>query len=100
MAVVNGVKSDWFGVNLDTGNFISSTPYKDLARCAPRAVNVQLKSEIKRPEKGIEQVDLDKIGRLLTEADYRGFVVVEFEGDNPQVNVPKFLAKVRASWKV
>src|SRR5207244_4380233 len=38
LAIVRAVKSDWFGVNLDTGNFHTADPYADLARIAPYAV--------------------------------------------------------------
>ena len=48
LALVRGVKSPWFGVNLDTGNFHTKDPYADLARVAPYAVTVQLKTEIQR----------------------------------------------------
>ena len=48
LALVKAVKSDWFGVNLDTGNFHTADPYADLARLAPYAVTVQLKTEIQR----------------------------------------------------
>src|SRR5262245_20723698 len=46
--IVRAVKSAWVGVNLDTGNFHTDDPYRDLALCAPYAVNVQVKSEISR----------------------------------------------------
>src|SRR5262245_55447521 len=48
LTLVRGVKSEWFGVNLDTGNFHTADPYADLARLAPYAVVVQLKTEITR----------------------------------------------------
>ncbi|MGH7193347.1 MAG: sugar phosphate isomerase/epimerase family protein, partial [Candidatus Saccharimonadales bacterium] len=42
LQLVHAVKSEWFGVNLDTGNFNTADPYADLARLAPYAVNVQV----------------------------------------------------------
>ena len=47
LALVRAVKSPWFGVNLDTGNFHSSDVYAELAQLAPYAVNVQIKVSIK-----------------------------------------------------
>src|SRR5690606_17458823 len=41
LELVKGVKSPWFGVNLDTGNFHSSNVYDELAQLAPYAINVQ-----------------------------------------------------------
>src|SRR5262245_12520444 len=43
LSLVRDVKSPWFGVNLDTGNFNSEDPYADLAQIAPYAINVQVK---------------------------------------------------------
>src|SRR5262245_28402747 len=57
LELVRAVKSDWFGVNLDTGNFHGADPYAELARLAPYAVTVQLKTEIQRAGKQKEQAD-------------------------------------------
>ena len=35
LEIVRAVKSPWFGVNLDTGNFYTDDPYRDLELCAP-----------------------------------------------------------------
>ena len=35
LTIVKAVKHDWFGVNLDTGNFHTADPYADLAKIAP-----------------------------------------------------------------
>src|SRR4029077_6503760 len=39
-------ESPWFGVNLDGGNFRTPDPYSDLAKIAPYAINVQLKTDL------------------------------------------------------
>src|SRR6516225_8195647 len=46
LALVKAVKHDWFGVNLDTGNFHTDDPYGDLEKLAPYAVTVQVKTEV------------------------------------------------------
>ena len=46
LKLVQAIDSPNFGVNLDTGNFHGDDPYADLARLAPYAVNVQVKTEI------------------------------------------------------
>ena len=48
------------GVNLDTGNLHTKDPYDDLARVAPYAVNVQVKTEIRREGKTTEPADLSQ----------------------------------------
>jgi sugar phosphate isomerase/epimerase len=94
--IVRAIKSPWFGVNLDTGNFRSDDPYADLAACLPYAVNVQVKVEVQRRGQPKEAADLDRIGRLLRESRYQGFVALEYEAaEDPWQAVPRHLAALR-----
>ena len=43
MELMSRLDHPWVGVNLDTGNFYSNTPYDDIARCLPYTVNIQVK---------------------------------------------------------
>ena len=43
LSMVRNVKSPWFGVNMDTGNFRSADVYGDLEKLAPYSLNVQVK---------------------------------------------------------
>jgi sugar phosphate isomerase/epimerase len=96
LAIVRGVKSAWFGVNLDTGNFHTPDPYADLARLAPYAVVVQLKTEIQRTGKRKEEADLKRLVEILRAANYRGYVALEYEADeDPRTAVPRHLATLR-----
>lgn len=96
LALVRAVKSDWFGVNLDTGNFHTADPYADLTRLAPYAVNVQLKTEIQRAGKRKETADLERLVRILREANYRGYVALEHEADeDPKAAVPRHVRELR-----
>ncbi len=95
LKVVGGVKSDWFGVNLDTGNFISDDPYRDLELCFPHAVNVQFKIKMKSPAGEKYDADLPRIGTIIDNANYRGFVVLESEEEKPFDHVPMWLEKIR-----
>jgi sugar phosphate isomerase/epimerase len=94
--IINGIESDWFGVNLDTGNFVSDNPYADIIQCAPYAVNVQVKVKMKTPTKGEKvDADLERISKILKEANYRGNVVMEYEEENPFENVPAAMDRLR-----
>src|SRR4051794_3931930 len=64
LTLVEAVDAPNFGVNLDTGNFATPDPYADLAKLAPYAVNVQVKTEV-RPA-GQEKVPADpaRIGEI------------------------------------
>jgi sugar phosphate isomerase/epimerase len=95
LPLVRAVKSEWFGVNLDTGNFRTADPYADLARLAPYAVNVQLKTEVERGGKK-EDADLKRLVQMLRDVNYRGYVVLEYEAaEDAKVAVPRHLRTLR-----
>jgi sugar phosphate isomerase/epimerase len=96
LEIVTGVKSPWLGINLDTGNFHTDDPYADLEKCAPYAVNVQLKVEIQRRGKPKETPDLARLLNTLRAANYQGYLTLEYEAaEDPKVAVPRHLAKLR-----
>lgn len=97
LKLVEGVNHPWVGVNLDSGNFRTEDPYLDMQKTAPFAVNVQLKVEMKRAgadEK--ERTDLAKVMGILKEANYQGYVVLEYEeDDDPYTAIPPLLEELR-----
>jgi sugar phosphate isomerase/epimerase len=96
LELVRGVRSDWFGVNLDTGNFHSEDPYADLARLAPYAVTVQLKTEIKRTGQPKEEADLRRLIQILRAANYRGYVALEYEApEDARTAVPRYARQLK-----
>jgi sugar phosphate isomerase/epimerase len=98
LEIVEAVDSPWFGVNLDTGNFHTRDPYGDLARCAPYAVNVQVKVEIRPADGGPQPVDLARVAGILRDGNYQGFVTLEYEAeDDPFTAVPEWLGRLRAA---
>lgn len=102
LAIMSRVDSDWVGVNLDTGNFFSDDPYGDLARCVPYAVNVQVKMFMtspgaKRSEQTKTPADMKRIGNLLRDSGYQGFVILEYEENDPYDAIPKALDELRSA---
>jgi sugar phosphate isomerase/epimerase len=97
--IIRAVKSPWVGINLDTGNFQTDDPYADLAQCAPHAVNVQFKSQIKRRgQKEKEPADLARVVKLLRDANYQGYFALEYEApEDPWMAVPELLQKMKAA---
>lgn len=96
LGLVRAVKSDWFGVNLDTGNFHTADPYADLARLAPYSVTVQLKTEIRRAGQKTEEADLKRLVTMLREANYRGYVALEYEAaEDAKKAVPRYAGQLR-----
>ncbi len=97
LKLVKGVDSPWFGVNLDTGNFHTEDVYADLAAVAPYAINVQVKvvtSSAGRKDK--TPTDFARIGNILRTANYRGFVVLEYEeAGDPREESARFMQTLR-----
>jgi sugar phosphate isomerase/epimerase len=96
LELVRAVRSEWFGVNLDTGNFHSADPYADLERLAPYAVTVQIKTEIQRTGQQKEEADLQRLVQILRTANYRGYVALEYEAaEDVNTAVPRFARRLR-----
>jgi len=84
----------WFGVNLDTGNYRTNA-YEELAMAAPLAVNVQIKVEVAGPDGQSEPTDLERLKKILVEAGYKGWVALEYEEEDPKINIPKWIKKMK-----
>jgi sugar phosphate isomerase/epimerase len=95
LRVVNAVDSPWLQVTLDTGNFLED-PYDRLEMLAPKAVFVQAKTYYGG---GVwYEVDLDyqRIAQMLRRHNYKGYISLEFEGqEDPVTAIPKSLDVLR-----
>ncbi len=89
--------SPWFGINFDSGNFRTADPYGDLEKIAPYAVNAQVKVVISPEGKPKEHADFKRIVEILKAANYRGYLVLEYEEpEDPLVEIPKYLDQLRS----
>lgn len=96
LALVKAVKHDWFGVNLDTGNFRTDDPYGDLEKIAPYAVTVQIKTEIQRRGRKKEEADLKRLIDILRAVRYRGYVALEYEAaEDAHTAVPRHIEALK-----
>lgn len=95
LAIVGRVKdSPWFGINFDSGNFRTEDPYGDLEKIAPYAVNAQIKVMI--GARGAEEhADLKRMVSILRDANYRGYVVLEYEESKPWEEIPGYINQLR-----
>lgn len=99
LELVQSVKSQWFGVNLDTGNFRSADPYADLARLAPYAVNVQVKVSMHPAEGKKEPADFKRLAKIVRDAGYRGYIVLEYEEpEDPRQACPRYVEQIRQAF--
>jgi len=99
LKIVEAIDSPWLGVTLDTGNFLED-PYGKLAQLAPRATFVQAKTYYGGGVWYTLDLDYQRIAALLREVNYRGYISLEFEGqEDPKTAVPKSLALLRSAFR-
>ncbi|MGB8705418.1 MAG: sugar phosphate isomerase/epimerase family protein, partial [Gillisia sp.] len=104
--MVKRVDSNWFGLIVDSGKFLTPDPYQDFKRAIPYAVNFQIKESPIGP-RSKEKTDLDKIMKIVHESGYSGYLPIEtlqIKGEprpvpdipyNPYKVVPAFFSKVK-----
>lgn len=99
LAIVKNIESAWFGVNLDTGNFHSDDVYAEIAAAAPYAINVQVKVVTSGPDKQKHATDFARLSKILTHANYKGYIVLEYEepGD-PRAESERFVNQLRSAF--
>ncbi len=111
--LVKLVDSDWFGVVVDTGYFLTDDPYVDMEKVMPYAFSFLLKEGPVRTDPSIK-TDLPRIMKILHQSEFRGYVPIETLSPkksakventatvkqkkyDPYTAVPEFLKDVRAA---
>jgi sugar phosphate isomerase/epimerase len=98
LAIVEAIRSPWFGLNVDTGNFRDPDSYAAIERTSPYAVNVHLKTEVTSTTRGAAPSDYDKIARIFKASGYRGYLSLEYEArEDPRTGVPKHIKAILAA---
>ncbi len=96
--IVDAINSPWLQVTLDTGNFLED-PYDQLAALAPQTCLMQTKTYYGGGKWYTLDLDYDRIGKIMRDAGYRGYISLEFEGqENADIAVPKSLDLLRKSF--
>jgi len=108
--MVKLVDSDWFGLIVDTGKFLTADPYEDIEKALPYAVNLQVKESAFGPRSPIK-IDLARLMKIIKKSGYRGYLPIEtlqIKGEPrpvpdiayaPYTLVPAFLNELKASIK-
>lgn len=98
LRIVNAIDSPWLRVTLDTGNFLED-PYDRLEILAPYTILLQAKTYFGGGKWYTLDLDYPRIAELMERHGYRGFVSLEFEGnENPATGIPKSLALLRSAF--
>jgi sugar phosphate isomerase/epimerase len=96
LRIVDAIDSPWLQVTLDTGNFLED-PYKRLAQLAPKTVLMQAKTYYGEGRWYTLDLDYPRIAKILDDADYKGWISLEFEGkEDPVSGCAKSIEMLRA----
>jgi sugar phosphate isomerase/epimerase len=108
--MVKLVNSDWFGLIVDTGKFLTDDPYVDIEKVMPYAVNFQIKESPFGP-RGAVKTDLKRLMKIVHNSGFRGYLPIEtleIKGEprpvpdipyDPYKIVPQFIKEVKAAIK-
>jgi L-ribulose-5-phosphate 3-epimerase len=96
--ILKEVNSPWLRVILDTGNFLED-PYDKIDACAPQAVYMHAKTYYGGGLWYSLNLDYGRIAGIMRKHDYRGYVSLEFEGNEDwKVAIPRSLAVLRQAF--
>jgi sugar phosphate isomerase/epimerase len=76
MYIMKGVNSKWAGLIVDTGNFKTEDPYKDIAAVVPYAVNWQLKESAFGIGSPIP-TDYKRLIKIIKDGGFKGYLPIE-----------------------
>ncbi len=98
LRIVKAVDSPWLKILMDTGNFLED-PYGKLEMIAPDTVFVQAKTYYGGGIFYTLDLDYDRIAGILQRHLYRGYISLEFEGEEDYGSaIPKSLAMLRKAF--
>lgn len=104
LEILEMADSEWLGTIVDTGFFLTSNPYEDIARVIPHAVNWQVKNLLSDRKGG--PIDMARLVKIIRNSEYRGYVPIETlpERDkkdeyDASVAVPKLFERFHAGLK-
>ncbi len=95
--VIKKINSEWFGLILDTGSFVTNEPYSEIRKTAEYAVNWQVKEKLNYNGQS-QNMDLEKLFSIVKASSYRGYLPIEtLTPGDPFLIVPPFLKQVRTA---
>jgi sugar phosphate isomerase/epimerase len=97
LELMHRVDSPYAGINLDISNFVAASDedqYRQIEACIPYATHTHIRDRF--GDSG-HPIDLDRVWRLFAEGGFKGYMSVEYEGEeDAMTGVPKLLDRMRA----
>lgn len=82
LGLIKEINSEWVQINLDTGNYQDADNYKAIQDTITYAPHMHAKVHHISEDNKELVFDFDKIFKILKKAEYRGFLSLEFEGQD------------------
>ncbi|MBI3009827.1 MAG: sugar phosphate isomerase/epimerase [Candidatus Omnitrophica bacterium] len=96
LSLIRELDSPWVRINLDTGNYLDRDLYSGLNASLPYTSHVVAKIHRLGPDGEEEGIDYGRVFALLSRHRYRGFVTVEYEGQEDEFRqVAQAIAMIR-----
>ena len=93
--IIDEINSPWLRATLDTGNFLEDRD-NQIQTLAPYACLVQAKTYYGGGVWYSLDIDYNKIGKVMRDNNYKGYISLEFEGnEDPDTAIPKSLKLLR-----
>jgi len=95
LKIAGAIDSPWFGATFDSANIDPALePYGQMEKIAPYAVTAQIKTMIKTTQ-GKVPTDFARVVAILKAANYRGYLVLEYEEEDPYASIPGVIETLR-----
>ncbi len=100
LRILEETGSPWLKVALDTGNFnFRPDQYAEMGRILPHAVMVHAKTYFGGGMFYDANLDYRRIGRMLSDGGFRGYVSIEFEGKaHPEEGIRRSVETLREAF--
>lgn len=99
LRIMQSIDSPWLGGTFDSGNLEPDPdPYGQMEQIAPYAITAQIKTTLKTAT-GKVPTDLTRVVSILKAANYRGYLVMEYEEENPYEAIPGIIGQLRQAWE-
>ncbi len=98
LRIVDSIDSPWLQVTADTGNFFERQ-YEQFEMMAAKTVYVQAKTYFGGGTWYTLDIDYNRVAKILKSANYRGYISLEFEGQEAhETAIPKSLNLLRKAF--
>jgi sugar phosphate isomerase/epimerase len=101
LSLLQRVNHNWCAALVDTGKYLTTDPYADIAFMAPFAVNWQIK-ETTQSTLDSPRIDMTKLVKIVRQSGYRGYLPIETlamgrKDYDPHTEVTAILAQLRTA---